>query len=79
MKKILPIICITLLLTSCADQLKRQAYLKDRFHKCKVEPATGLIQKDGYQFIVIDTSFQIIAVSFYPGSESKILELRNIR
>jgi hypothetical protein len=79
MKKLLMLLAITLLATSCADQLKREAYLKDRFPKCKVEPATGLIQKDGYQFIVIDTAFQIIAVSFYPGSESKILELRNIR
>jgi formyltetrahydrofolate hydrolase len=43
--------------------------------KCKVEPATGIIQSQGFEFIVIDTSMQIIAVQFYPASETKIMQL----
>jgi hypothetical protein len=53
--------------------------LKSIYPECKVEPATGIIQRDGYDFIVIDTSFQIIAVRFYPFSEKAISDLRNIR
>lgn len=66
-------------MVSCADQNKREKHLKSIYPKCKVEPATGLIQRDGYDFIVIDSSFQIIAISYYPFSESKIASMRNIR
>lgn len=45
----------------------------------KIEPATGLIQREGYDFIIIDTTYQIIAVQYYPFSETKISSLRNIR
>jgi hypothetical protein len=68
-----------LLLVSCADQIKRQKYLDSAYPKCKIEPATGLIQQQGYDFIVIDSTMQIIAVEFYPFSESKISFLRNVR
>jgi hypothetical protein len=68
-----------LLLVSCADQIKRQKYLESVYPKCKIEPATGLIQQQGYDFIVIDSTMQIIAVEFYPFSESKISFLRNVR
>lgn len=78
MKKLLILIGIVFLL-SCADQTKRQKFLEKQYPHSKVEPATGLIQRDGYEFIVIDTSNQIIAVSFYPFSETKISDLRNIR
>lgn len=78
MKKLL-LITTTLLLISCADQQKRQKHLQSLYPSCKVEPATGLIQQNGYDFIVIDTTNQIIAVDFYPFSESKIISLRNIR
>jgi hypothetical protein len=70
---------IVLLISSCANEVKRQKYLESVYPKSKVEPATGIIQQDGYQFIVIDSTFQIIAVMFYPGSETKISKLRNIR
>lgn len=70
---------MSLILTSCTDQSKRQKYLQSIYPKCKVEPATGLIQRDGYDFIVIDSSYQIIAVNFYPFSETKISSMRNIR
>jgi hypothetical protein len=79
MKKLITILCITLLITSCADQQKRYQYLKRIYPKCKVEPATGIIQSQGFEFIVIDTSMQIIAVQFYPASETKIMQFRNIR
>ena len=78
MKKTLTLLAIVLL-TSCADQQKRYANLKKMYPHCKVEPATGLIQSQGYDFIVIDTSLQIIAVSFYPYSETKISQFRKIR
>lgn len=78
MNKLLLILVSTALI-SCADQTKRQKHLESLYPKCKVEPATGLIQRDGYEFIVIDTTLQIIAVDFYPFSESKISYLRNIR
>lgn len=78
--KIAPILfSLCLLFTGCADQNKRQRYLQSVYPTCKVEPATGIIQHNGYDFIVIDTTDQIIAVSFYPFSETKISSLRNIR
>lgn len=70
---------VSTVLISCADQTKRQKHLETLYPNCKVEPATGLIQRDGYDFIVIDSTMQIIAVDFYPFSESKISYLRNIR
>ena len=78
MKKII-IILSSCFLISCSDQVKRQKNLQIIYPKCKVEPATGLIQNQGFDFIVIDSTNQIIAVDFYPFSESKIMSLRNIR
>lgn len=78
MKKLF-LLLVSTALTSCADQTKRQKHLESTYPKCKVEPATGLIQQQGYDFIVIDSTLQIIAVDFYPFSETKISFLRNIR
>lgn len=72
-------VALLLGLTGCVDQTKRQSHLMSIYPSCKVEPATGLIQQNGYDFIVIDTTGQIIAVNFYPFSETKISSLRNIR
>jgi hypothetical protein len=79
MKKIAILILIAAILLCCADASKRQKHLQKVYPKCKVEPAAGIIKEKGYQFIVIDTTGQIIAVDFYPFSESKISSLRNIR
>ena len=79
MKKIILILTLISLLTSCADEIKRQKYLQTLYPNCKVEPATGIIKTAGYQFIVIDATTQIIAVSFYTNSETRISSLRNIR
>lgn len=81
MKRITTTIAIAaiLTLTSCADQVKRQRHLQSLYPNCKVEPSTGLIQQQGYEFIVIDSNNQIIAVNFYFGSETKIASLRNVR
>ena len=68
-----------LLLISCTDSNKKLNYLKTQFPKCKVEPATGLIQQNGFEFIIIDSTNQIIAVSFYAFSETKIQTMRNVR
>lgn len=78
MKKLLFLLLIVLT-TSCVDQYERQKHLKKLYPSCKVEPATGLIQRDGFDFIVIDSTNQIIAVNFYWFSEEKIWSLRNIR
>jgi hypothetical protein len=79
MSKILITLILGTLLVGCADQNNRQRYLEKTYPKCKVEPATGLIQNSGYDFIIIDSTNQIIAVDFYLFSESKISNLRNIR
>lgn len=79
MKKLITIILFTTLLSSCADQNKRLNNLKSMYPNCKVEPSTGMIQQNGFEFIIIDTNNQIIAISFYPFSETKIQALRNIR
>lgn len=79
MKKIILFAIAALAILSCADQNKRYVNLKKMYPHCKVEPATGLIQNQGYDFIVIDTAMQIIAVDFYLGSETKITRMRNIR
>jgi hypothetical protein len=73
------IIALSLFTLSCADQSKRQKHLESIYPNCKVEPSTGLIQQQGYDFIVIDSTNQIIAVNYYPFSERKISSLRNIR
>ena len=73
------ILLSALLLIGCADETNRQKYLQTKYPKCKVEPATSLIKQGGYHFIVIDSTNQIIAVSFYPFSEKKISNLKNIR
>ena len=78
MKKLLFLLLIVLT-TSCVDQLNRQKHLEKMYPHCKVEPATGLIQKEGYSFIIVDSTNQIIAVNFYPFSETKIWSLRNVR
>jgi hypothetical protein len=78
MKKLI-VLVLSLSLMSCTDQTKRQKHLQTLYPKCKVEPATGLVQGEGYDFIVIDSTLQIIAVSYYPFSETKISYLRNIR
>jgi hypothetical protein len=64
---------------SCADATKRQQHLAGLYPGCKVEPATGLVQQNGYEFVVVDSAGQMIAVQFYPWSETKILTLRNVR
>lgn len=79
MKKLAILFTLIVAVSSCADQSKRQNHLMLMYPSCKVEPATGLIQRDGLDFIVIDTTGQIVAVSFYPFSETKILNIRNIR
>lgn len=67
------------MMTSCTDENKRLEYLKKTFPHCKVEPATGMIKDHGYDFIYIDSTNQIVAVSFYSFSETKIRGFRNIR
>ena len=79
MKKILLILGMTLLVSSCTDESVRQKNLQKIYPNCKVEPATGLIQENGYEFTVIDSTGQMIAVSFYAWSETKISRLRNVR
>lgn len=77
-KKII-ISIIILTLVSCTNSYKKQEYLKSIYPNCIVEPATGLIAQQGYEFIVINKDNQIIAVAFYPFSETNISDLRNIR
>jgi hypothetical protein len=72
-------IALAIIAMSCADQGKRQKNLAVLYPGCKIEPATGLIQQNGYNFIAIDTTGQIVAIQFYPWSETKIMGLRNIR
>ena len=79
MKNKLLILALLIGLMGCADQTKRQAHLQSVYPKCKIEPATGMIQQNGFDFIAIDTTGQIIAASYYPFSETKIMTLRNIR
>lgn len=70
---------LLIFLNGCVDQVNRQKHLQKLYPNCKVEPATGLVQQNGFDFIVIDSTNQIIAVNFYMFSETKINNLRNIR
>jgi hypothetical protein len=78
MKKLL-FLLLVILTTSCVDQVNRQKHLEKLYPNCKVEPATSIIKQTGFDFIVIDSTNQIIAVDFYMFSETKIWALRNIR
>lgn len=79
MRKITLAILIIGMMVGCTDQNKRMQNLKAMYPNHKIEPATGLIQNQGYSFILIDSNYQITAVSFYPFSETKIESIRNIR
>ena len=79
MKKIILIACVLAFSIGCADQVKRQKYLQSQYPSCKIEPATGIIQNAGYEFLVIDSTGQMVAVQFYQFSETKILSLKNVR
>jgi hypothetical protein len=79
MKEIITLYLMLIFLNGCVDQVNRQKHVQKLYPNCKVEPATGLIQQNGYDFIVIDSINQIIAVDFYMFSETKIMNLRNIR
>jgi PBP1b-binding outer membrane lipoprotein LpoB len=79
MKEIITLCLILIFLNGCVDQVNRQKHVQKLYPNCKVEPATGIIQQNGYDFIVIDSTNQIIAVDFYMFSETKIMNLRNIR
>ncbi len=79
MKKTLLGAILLFSMLSCADEANRLKNLKKMYPYSKVEPSTGLIKQGGYSYIVIDSTNQIIAVSFYPFSEDKISSFRNIR
>jgi hypothetical protein len=72
-------ILILLVFTSCVDQQERFNNLKKMYPNCKVEPSTGLLQQGGYDFLVIDSNEQMIAVKFRELSTTKISSLRNVR
>lgn len=79
MKKLL-LLLSTIFLLSCIDEQKRMKDCQSKFPGKIVEPATGMLQQEGYGFIVIDTiSLQIIAVRYRPFSEKAISSMRNIR
>lgn len=79
MRKTILTTILAIIFVSCADQSKRQKFLEKEYPNSKVEPSTGLVQREGYEFIIIDSTNQIIAVSFYPFFENKISSMRNIR
>lgn len=79
MKKGILIVGLTVGLFSCVDQNKRLEHAKKTFYPSKVEPATGLIQEKGFDFIVIDSAGQIIAIDYAEFSETRISAMRNVR
>lgn len=78
MKKLVVLLGV-LVLSSCVDESSRLRNLTKMYPNCKVEPSAGLIKSSGYDYIVIDSTNQIIAVQFYPFSDTKISNFRNIR
>lgn len=79
MKKLLVLLAVVLVFTSCVDESSRLKNLKKMYPDCKVEPSAGLIKSSGYDYIVIDSTNQIIAVQFYTFSDERISNFRNIR
>jgi hypothetical protein len=79
MKKVLLLIAVAITMFGCVDDYKRLQNLQKKFPNHQVEPATGLIKNGGFQFILIDTNQQIIAVRYGEFSETRIASLRNIR
>ena len=79
MTKYIIILLALTILNGCADDYKRIEDCKKKFPNCRVTPSTGLIQRQGYEVTVFDTlKNQMYAVSYYPFSETKICNLRNI-
>lgn len=66
-------------LGGCINEYNRLNNLKKMYPYHQVEPAAGLIKDSGYQYIIVDTTGEIIAVSFYPFSDEKLSSFRNIR
>jgi hypothetical protein len=79
MKKQILSFLILLLFTSCVNEYNRLNYLKKSFPNSKVEPATGLVKNGGYEYVLIDSLGNMVAVSFVPFSEKRINGLRNVR
>lgn len=80
MKKLITLSAITLLLSSCVDFNKREKRLKELYPKNVVIPATGLLKRNGYEFLMEDTiNKQIYGISFYTWSTTRIQDIVNIK
>lgn len=71
-------IVLSVLLSSCADARKQEDFLRKTYPKCTIRPATGLVKNQGYDFVIIDSLNNVVAVDFYPFSESEILYLKTV-
>ena len=79
MKKII-LILVTILLTSCIDQSHRLMDAQKRYPKCVVQPSTSLLSQSGYDVMVEDTiSNQIYVLRYYPFSETRVADIRNVK
>lgn len=79
MKKTI-LVLSTILLTSCIDQSHRLMDAQKRYPKCVVQPSTSLIAREGYDVMVEDTiSNQIYVLRYYPFSETRVADIRNIK
>lgn len=81
MKKIkTPLLLFVIALTGCIDYTKRLDTAQKKFPTMVITPATGLIARQGYEFLAEDTANnQIYAISFGPFSETRIETVRNIK
>lgn len=78
MKKLL--IILTVLYSSCVDYTAREKDLKSKYPQCIILPPSALIQERGFDLMMEDTiTKSIYAVSYYPGSTTKISQMRIIK
>ena len=79
MKKLL-IALLVIGMTSCVSDYDRLEDAKKKYPHAIVTPSTSILSNQGYEITVEDTiTKQSYAISYYPGSSTKIANIRNIR
>lgn len=78
MEKLL--IILVILYSSCVDYTAREKDLKNKYPQCIILPPSALIQEQGFQLMMEDTiTKSIYAICYYPGSTTKISQMRIIK
>lgn len=69
---IIALLAMSFLLNSCADEQKRYEYLKMKYPSDKIYPSFD------YNYTITDSSNNVIGLTFYPFSNTKVFSLQKL-